>query len=231
MDNLAQNVFTELDNINTSTVSDKFGNITVLNFDQFLAELHRRQPQEIKTDKLIEFVNTLGKNKSGGKNAISRLQYFINAYIQEITVREANKGVIEFIGDDHYSLTRGSTGTNKADFYLYGTDGNTYTIDAKIFDSEMSYLNYLSTTNFHDADYALVYLRKAKTWRFSRKADNYQNLASAIVFLGSDPWLSELKLPRPLRLISFFTENLNKVAFRELCDKDVPKKVNYEFSN
>jgi hypothetical protein len=231
MSNLAYDTFDELDTINAPTSVDELGEINALNFAQFLAVLQNRNPKEISTKKLIKFINTLGKNKSGGNNAISRLQFFLNAYIQELALKSANTDIIEFIGDDHYSLMRGYSGTNAADFYLHANDSNTYTIDAKVFYSESSFIEQRQANkiNFHNADYCLVYLIQSKSWRFSRKVDNYNDLSSALVFAGSDPWLSELVLPKPLTLIRFFTKGLKSSEFSKIYDKDVPETVNYEF--
>ena len=228
--NKTQNTFDELDKINVPTISDKRG-ITTLNFAQFLSILHTRTPAKIITPQLIKFINTLGRNKSGGNNAISRLQYFLNAYIQEISLKSENNDILEFIGDDHYSLVRGSTGTNDADFYLHANNGNTYTIDVKIFISEASFIEQRqkNNINFHNADYCLVYLIDSRGWRFSRKVDGYRDLSTVVVFEGSDPWLAEIKVPKHLSLVRFFTTELKSSEFSKLNDSEVPVEVSYEF--
>ena len=208
---------------------DNFG-FTTINLRYFLDELHSRTEHTISTRDLIKFVSTLGKNKTSGNNAISRLQYFLNAYIQESTLKVLNKN-LEFIGNDHDVLVRGATGTNDADFYFYSIDGNTYTIDVKIFFSEASYDAAKKNTNFHNADYSLIYLIDKKSWYFSKKADNYSSLFSLVSLMYTDPHLNEIKLPNTLTLIRFFTPELQSSEFRKLSDADVPAYVNYEFYN
>jgi hypothetical protein len=202
---------------------------TAIHFELFLAELKNRSPQCIITRDIITFMNTLGKNKSGGNNAVSRLQFFLNAYIQEISLERLNTDTLVFIGDDHYSLIRGGTGTDDPDFYFYASNNARYTIDVKIYYSEESYYKNLQTTNFHKADYCLVYLIKDKAWKFSRKLDSYSILEQASTYYKTDPCLNEIILPKNLNLVKFFTDTLSGHAFSKLIDSDVPNTVNYDF--
>ena len=225
---LQQDAFTELDTINAPIDSDDYG-ITTLNYNHFLAELHNRSSYTIKTTYLIPFINTLGRNKSGGNNAIARLQYFLNAYIQEIALKSLNSDCLDFISQDHHSLIRGNTGTDDPDFCFFTSQNTAYTIDVKIFYSRAKYDKHKATTNFHKADYCLVYLIDTKTWRFGKKSENYSILYATNTLAITDPHLAELKLPDSLTLIRFFTDELNSFQFRAASDADVPEMVNYEF--
>lgn len=233
MNNSVQDIFNELDVINSPTVVDENNDITRLNFAQFLSVLRTCKPTKMRTPQLIKFVNTLGKNKSGGNNAISRLQYFLNAYIQEFVLKSANLDILEFIGNDHDSLVKDYSGTNDADFYLHASNNITYTIDVKIFISEASFIEQRQKNkiNFHNADYCLVYLIDSRGWRFTRKLDGYKDLSTVTVFAGSDPWLGDITLPKPLTLIRFFTPSLKSSELSKCSDVDVPEFVNYEFYN
>jgi hypothetical protein len=224
------NIFDEVGKVNQAVLFDESG-FTAINFKQFLVELSAREKKEILTEYLINFINTLGRNKSGGNNAISRLQYFLNAYIQEVELEKENSDILEFIGDDHYFLVKGYKGTDEADFYLHASNGNMYTIDVKIFFSEKRFIEQreANNINFHNADYCLVYLIDSKGWRFCRKVDGYLSLSTIVVFMGSDPWLSEIKLPKTLTLIKFFTDELTSGEFSRLSDIDVPSTVSYTF--
>ena len=202
---------------------------TAIHFEAFLEELKNRVPQQIVTKDIITFMTTLGTNKSGGENAVSRLQFFLNAYIQETSLERLNKDKLVFIGDDHYSLVRGGTGTDEPDFYLYASNNARYTIDVKIYFSEESYYNNLPTTNFHKADYCLAYLIKDKAWKFSRKLDNYCILEQASTYYKTDNWLNEITLPKNLTLIKFSTDTLSGHAFSKLINSEVPNVVNYNF--
>ena len=198
------------------------GKITTLNFQPFLDELASRQRPYISTPALIDFINTLGKNKSGSKNAIGRLQFFLNAYKQEISLLGVNPSRLSFVIDDHKGLTRGSTGESAADFYFQSANGEKYLIDAKMYYSEVSYFTALASTNFHNADYALIYLIKNNIWVYARKVDNYSTLYTVDELADSDPWLLEIRFPPSLRLIRFDV-TLNA------SDSQIPEMVAYNF--
>lgn len=217
-----ETIFEVLDSLNAPVVAGTAGQITTLNFQPFLDELLNRHDPYIRTPALVEFINTLGKNKSGSKNAIGRLQFFLNAYSQEINLLSANPSKLRFVLDDHESLTRGNSGENAADFYFHSAEGKDYLIDAKMYYSETSYFSLLNTTNFHEADYVLIYLIKPNLWVYARKADNYQTLYTVDELAKSDPWLLEIKFPPFLRLIKF------KVVM-DASDSQIPEKVAYNF--
>lgn len=202
---------------------DKIGKIITLNFKSFINTLMNRQDHTIKTPALIECISTLGKNKSGSNNSIGRLQYFINAYFQEIALATENPSVLEFINDDHTILTRNNPGSNAADFKL-NTDEITFTVEVKKYWSKDSYEKNLPYTNFHNADYALVYLIEEKVWRFSKKSELYRKLYSIEALAKTDPWLIKIKLPTKLTSIKFYVDN-------NATDNEVPEKVSYSFYN
>ena len=82
-------VFDELNEINAQVVI-KDGKIQRINFRPFLDTLYDRVSTKpiLRTRNILEFMSSLqGKNKSSGKNGISRLQTFLNAYIQEIALK------------------------------------------------------------------------------------------------------------------------------------------------
>lgn len=195
-------VFDELDNINTPEVSDKQG-IVKLNFEPFLLELAARPTKIIRTPTLISFIDTLGTNKSGSNNAIGRLQFFLNAYKQEMALLTANSDKLSFVTDDHDSLTRGNTGTHAPDFKFVASNGNNYTIDAKMYGTVNSYYENWPTTNFHNADYCLTFIIKENLWLYSKKSEQYKNLYSVDELIKTDPQLLEITIPTQLQLIRF----------------------------
>lgn len=216
-------IFDESNEIN-SPVIERNGKINFLNFKLFLEELKKRDSKIIKTPALIDFVSSLGKNKSGSKNSIGRLQYFLNAYSQEIALICVNSN-LQFVKNDHEYLKRNSTGTNDADFVFKASNGKSYSIDAKMYGTKEGYFRRLSETNFHAADYALIFTNKENPrWLFSKKSENYGILYTPEELKKTDPWLLEIKLPTSLKLIYFA---LNK----DLIDTEVPEKVGYFFTD
>ena len=226
-----QKIFNDLIEWNAPFTADEYG-ITSITFKPCLNDLFNRNPKKILAQHLVAFINTLGKNKSGGNNAISRFQYFLNAYIQESITIKANLERLAFIGGDHHSLIKGYKGTNDADFYFYASNGNTYTIDAKIFFSEESYykLKEKDGINFHNADYGLVYLIKSRNWVVCRKVDQYSILQTRAALVGEDVYLSELVLPE-LTLVRFYSSEYCSSKFSKLSDSQVLAldEINYEF--
>jgi len=202
---------------------DETGKITALDFKAFTDVLRGRTEYKIKTPALIEFVSTLGKNKSGSNNSIGRLQYLINAYFQEIALATANPGILEFVNDDHTALTRGNPGTNAADFKL-NADELSFTIEVKKYWSKESYEKNRPEANFHNADYVLAYLIEEKAWRFSKKSEDYEKLYSINELVESDPWLLKIKLPTRFASIKFNVDN-------NATDSEVPAEVTYTFYN
>lgn len=192
------------------------GRILSINLPSFVEALDRQNNQAINTIRLMDFVKTLGTNKSGGKNGIFRLQCFINAYLQEQALIEANPGTLKFGNDDHYELTRGSTGTNAPDFIYQ----DKYTIDAKINSSIDSYKNLLGTTNCHNADYVLVYLLAESLWVFAKKSEKYLTLHTVDKLAETDPWLLDLNLPKAFKTFKFMVN-------RDDTDDQVPETVTY----
>lgn len=205
---------------------------TILNYLPFLQILREREIYELKTPALAAFVSTLGRNKSGSENSIGRFQYFANAFIEEDALHKCNPETLVFVGDDHYNLVRGATGTNDPDFYFYAKNGRTFTIEVKMYWSEESYRKELPDTNFHNADYCIAFLISTKQWVFSRRIDGYSKLCSASYFTNTDPWLLEITLPVSLTTIKIFVDGLDSQQFSRLTNKQLVEKypvVKYSF--
>lgn len=211
----------ELDEFNSAVIIHN-NQITGLNFYPFLDELEGRAVQTIKTPMIKDFMQTLGKNKSGSNNSVGRLQFFLNAFRQEGGLLAVNPGKLSFINDDHYGLTRGNPGESAADFYFEASDGLRYKIDAKMYGSAKSYFKNLPTTNFHGAEYALVYLIAENEWVYSKKTEAYKNLYDTETIAKTDPWLLEIQFPSQLRLIRFHVD-------LEAFDAQIPDEVGYNF--
>ena len=128
-----------------------------------LTELEGRTNKSLyRVDLLLKFMAALtGKNKSGGKNGIARLQYFLNAYIQEQALKNLNREGLSFAIDDHDGLELAGHGNPEPDFIFKSASGKTFTIDAKIYKNATSCKAISADTNFHNADYALAFLKDA----------------------------------------------------------------------
>ena len=205
--------------------------ICVLNYEPFLRVLHERDVAQIFTSDLIDFVQTLGKNKSGSENGIGRLQYFLNAFIEEAELFKCNSNRLEFVGNDHYSLIKNSTGSDDPDFRFFACNGNTYTIEVKLYKSLQAYEQRRSQTNFHKADYCLAFFLNEKRWLFSKQIDNYAILYSVGELSSSDPWLAELELPESLTVIKFSIPG-SSISFNDLTNQELKayKTANYSFN-
>lgn len=213
----------ELDEFNSAVIIHNH-KIIKLNFHPFLDELENRTVQTIKTPMIKDFMKTLGKNKSGSDNSVGRLQFFLNACRQEDGLIAVNPDRLHFINDDHYGLTRGNPGESAADFYFDASDGLRYKIDAKMYGAAVSYFQNLPTTNFHDAEYALVYLISENEWVYSKKSEAYKNLYDVETIAKTDPWLLEIQLPSQLRLLRFHID-------LKASDAQIPDEVGYNFYN
>lgn len=221
------NVFDELNEINTPTVV-KDGKIQRINFQPFLDKLYNRVSTNpiIRTPNILEFMASLqGKNKSSGKNGISRLQSFLNAYIQESALKSINSS-LKFINEDHDFLKRGGHGEDDAEFYFTASDGAVFKLEAKMYWDEASFREKLPTTNFHKADYVCLFFLKDANyrWAFAKKEDNYEKIYRAVDLIETDPQILELRLPNTLTTISF---NVDKNS----SDTDIPEEVSYRFYN
>ena len=212
---------------NQKPTHDDADGIAIIDFAAFWHTLHSREEKFITVINLVKFMKTLGgKNKSGSENTIGRLQYFINAFSQELALFLANQGYIRFVGDDHYYLTRGATGTDDPDFCFTTKAGTQFTIEAKMYFSEASYHNKKATTNFHKADYCLAYIISSAKWRVSHKIDNYNTLYDIEELAKYYPQLLEIVLPNELTTVQFSIPNLK---LSDLTDDQLPEKVNYTF--
>ena len=221
-----ENTFDELNELNAPyTLVD--GKIQVLNFQPFLDKLFKLKPGPIKTGALLNFMASLkGSNKSSGNNGISRLQTFLNAYVQEIALISENSDILKFSKEDHLGLVRDGHGEKEPDFNFYSQNGNIYTIEAKMYWDQQSFETAKQDTNFHNADYVcLFFIKDTKfRWAFAKKADNYETIYKLFDLKDSDPQLLELSLPTSLQTISFDIDN-------KLTDADVPAEITYKFFN
>lgn len=203
---------------------DNFG---ALNMGAFFRALALRSENKMTSAGLLDFMkNVGGKNKTGGKNCITRWQYFMNAFSMELALLLTNPKTFSFVGNDHYELVEYSHGTDDPDFYFKASNGIIYTIEAKMFKSTSSYTEKYSSTNFHKADYCLVFVFSTADWFISRKQDNYEVLYSLNQAAGSEPWLSEIKLPK--NLFRLYITDVNGGNISQLTDKQIPEQIAYE---
>lgn len=201
---------------------DKDNKILVLAYESYLNELKTTFPKVISTPELIEFMRSLrGKNKSGSKNGIGRLQYFINAYLQESALVNANPGILDFYGNNHEYLARGESGDDDPDLKLT-TDEGIFKVEVKKYWNQKSYLDHLHSKdgiNFHDSTYALVYLVEGG-WRVTLQREGYEILHFVTDLASTDPWIAFLKLPTKIGNIKFNVDN-------NFTDDQVPEEVTF----
>ena len=203
---------------------DENGNICKINFAPFLSELFSRDIKSIYTVRLKKFMRTLkGKARPGIENGIRRLQYFLNAYQGEESLVKANEAIISYFSnaDEHRYLKIGGTGSNDPDLRFKPSNGKEFSLEVKINFSDKEYYEGISNTNFHNADYAIVFIIQDKRWKLSRKVDGYSVLADAVAFEETDPWLQEIIYSNKLRLISFNISDSTP-------DSNVPANVQYK---
>lgn len=214
------------------TSLDEKGDIQQLVYASFLAELKGRSIKRIRTAALNKFFNSLGKNRSGSKNGISRGQEFCNAYFEETALKKANPAVLVYVNDDHDSLTVGSPGTDAPEFYFYTKANGKFKVEVKMYSSIESYFSKVTITNFHDADYVVNYVIDKHVWLFSKKADHYLELYTQDSLAATDPWINEITLPSQLETISFYipkSKNTLDKALRDYTNEELPEVVNYKF--
>jgi hypothetical protein len=228
--------------IEAPCVSDIHG-IVKLAFAAFWRELKARETKEAKTiyiNDLIVFMKALtGKNKSGSKNSIGRLAYFLNAFSEEVSLWLANQGKLEFIGNDHFELMRGGHGTDDPDCVFTCSNGYKFTLEVKMYYNQESYNKAKIDTNFHKADYCIAFLLESKEWLFSLKADNYDVLYTVEALSNTDPWLAEINLPTCITTVQFSVpgkklgdltdEELLAAAKKVYVGTEVKNEVNFRF--
>lgn len=219
-----ESIYDKLTRLNVAIVSEN-GKITRINFEPFLRELYENNENRlIQTAPIIEFMASLrGKRKSSGSNGVSRLQTFLNAYLQETALETLNAS-LQFINNDHDFLERGGHGEDDSEFYFTASDGAIYKVEAKMYWNAASFKQNLPNTNFHNADYAIIFFLKDPDfrWAFVRKTDNYEKLYKVADLAESDPHLLEIKLPSKLLTISFAVDSKS-------LDADIPAEVRYRF--
>ena len=226
-EDLTDELTQEIEVANNKMIIDKATIGNFLSFPKFIDELKTREIKKIKTPALIEFMSTLqGKNKTGGSNGITRLQYFLNAYLQEFELVLKNKKM-NFLGTNHFGLDRNGVGDDKPDLVyktLNGPRDDTY-LEAKIYWNFSSYFEHLEITNFHQADFILIYFISEKQWRIAYKNDDYKVLYTKEQIVEKCPWLSDLILPN-FETINFTAK---RQSISKLSDSEVPLEVNYTF--
>ena len=201
--------------------------LLILNLLAMWKELYNRNTRTIQTKWLKDFMKTLGKNKSSGKNGISRLQCFLNALGQELSLLLANIKTLTFVGKDHFDLRMYGTGTDDPDFYFTPSNGNTYTLEAKMYFTRDKYDENKATTNFHKADYVIVFVISTKEWLISRKIDNYSTLFTVEQLSETDSHLAELTLPDTVTTIQFYVTDSDSTKLADRFDDKVPDTVYY----
>lgn len=178
--------------------------LKVVNFENLLNKLRANQNKVLKVAALLDFMSTLeGENKTDGKNGIARLQYFLNAYAEEMALLRANIGILEPINDDHDGIVRGGHGENAADFWFNCSNGRRYKIEVKMFWDKDSYFSKLPKTNFHEAHFAIVYLITERRWYIAKSIDSYTTLTTLDEIIIEFPYLAEINFPTSFTTISF----------------------------
>lgn len=221
------NVFLETIKNQFNQIFYYINNFGALNMGAFFRALALRPENTITSAGLLNFMQKVGgTNKTGGKNCITRWQYFMNAFSMELALLLANPKTFSFIGNDHYELVEYSHGSDDPDFYFKASNGVTYTIEAKMFKSTQSYKDKCSDTNFHKADYCLVFVFSTADWFISRKQDNYEVLYSLNQASENEPWLSEIKLPK--NLFRLYVKSENGASIAQLTDEQLPERVAYD---
>lgn len=207
-------------------LSDEHG-LAIFNMDATWKLLFEKQEKTITTTLLKPFMATLGTNKSGSKNGVGRNQFFMNAFSAEGPLQAANPRTFSFVGDDHFALFRGSTGSDDPDFFFRPSNGQTYTIEVKVNFSIEDYLARRPSTNFHKADYCIVFILNTSDWLISRKVDNYCNLTLASAFEATDPWLKEINFPKKYWRVRYSLPNDTR-RLTTVTDAEVPDIITYE---
>lgn len=204
--------------------------IEKLPFNDFLTYLRSSTKNYFPTKRLIEFMKTIGgKNKTGGKNGIIRLQYFLNAYIQEISLENLNKNYLSFCGNNHTELIKNSNGDDLPDFIFRSTTAPKakMSVETKMYIDKESYFKYLFSTNMHNADYIFLYCIKDSAWYIACKEEDYQNIYSLDEINNKWPWLSVINFPSHLSTFTFYVpaSEQNSIKLKDLYDLQVPETV------
>jgi len=154
-----------------------------IKFEKFLIDLEMR-PIKVLTaeevESLKDFMSTIkGDNKTDALNGIKRLQYFLNAYIQEKHTKANNEAMgIDFAGEDHEGLQRDGHGEKAADF-VFKKDGQVYSADCKMYKDKDSYFTNRSKTYFHEADFAFCYFMDTGEAGYTIKEESYDKIHPA----------------------------------------------------
>lgn len=215
-----------LEEFGAKALCSKIFNENYMDMCAFVQELYERSingETSFKTINILSFMRTVkGNNNTKVKNGVKKLQYFLNACIQEYLMLKYNASSLCFIRDDHRFLKANSFGADVPDFFLMKNGQKVCKLEAKMFYSTSTYLSTYTTINFHKADYVAVYVIDERAWYFSRKIDNYSELYKQDALIGQhSEEVKKLVLPKVPRV--FFDVSESAV------DKDVPEFVNFKF--
>ena len=208
-------------------VFSKDESIFAIHYENWLNKLKEQPAKEIEVKKFIKFINSMPNNRAYAANGIGKLQYFLNAAIQEQAVIDANLDLLKFDNDDHDFLIGNYTGTNDSDISLISNPR--CKIELKLFGSLDTFIRMRRKTNFHCAHYVFVYFLNSQCWQVYKKEDAWSKPYFINQLYDSDPSLRGIKLPKGFEFIRFYTEEVDSHNFLRLTDKQLPEKVKYEF--
>lgn len=195
-----------------------------IDFKKFLQNLELRTKWELTKDEVASikaFMKTIkGSNKTGAKNGIKRLQYFLNAYIQESTIVAMNSGKIDYFEEGHLSLIQNGHGENAPDL-KFSYKNKMIPVECKMFYSNETYQNFLDAgkINFHNASYCFIYFIKDKASVWTKANEGFRMLHSVEELVNGDFFIL---LPEKLSLINFNAENVT--------DEQIEGPISYSFS-
>ena len=196
--------------------------IDLLDLDATIEHLCTKPVKTIPTHDLAAFIDTLGTNKTEGKNGLSRGQYFFNARLTERLLKALNPD-LEYVNDDHNIFIRGSRGTDDPDF-KFVVNNITYFLEVKENGSEDSYFGHLEKTNFHNAYVVISYLIFKKQFVYAFRNEGYSVLYTPEEAIAKMPALAKIKLPTKVPTIRF---NVNP----SLTTDQLPAEVTYTLYN
>lgn len=208
-------------------VFSKDESIFAIHYENWLNKLKEQPAKEVEVKKFIKFINSMPNNRAYAANGIGKLQYFLNAAIQERAVIDANLDLLKFDNDDHDFLIGNYTGTNDSDISLISNPR--CKIELKLFGSLDTFIRMRRKTNFHCAHYVFVYFLNSQCWQVYKKEDAWSKPYFINQLYDSDPSLRGIKLPKGFEFIRFYTEEVDSHNFLRLTDKQLPEKVKYEF--
>ena len=201
--------------------------IFAIHYENWLNQLKEQPEYQIEAREFVKFINAMPNNKGYAANGIGKLQYFLNAAIQEQAIVNENANLLKFDSDDHDFLLGNYTGTNDSDISLISNPR--CKIELKLFGSLETFIKMRRKTNFHCAHYVFVYFLNSQCWQVYKKEDAWNKPYFINQLYDSDPNLRGIKLPKNFEFIRFYTDEVDSHNFLRLTDKQLPEKVKYEF--